>query len=39
MQTFLDESQTEAPLLVKLADSLRGGIGNTDGECDGVTAL
>ncbi|WP_088287297.1 C-GCAxxG-C-C family protein [Ideonella sp. A 288] len=38
MQTLLDASGTEAPWLVKLTAGLPGGIGNTGGECGGVTA-
>lgn len=38
MKTLLDASGTEAPWLVKLAAGLPGGIGNTSGECGGVTA-
>lgn len=38
MQTLLDASGTDAPWLVKLAAGLPGGIGNTGGECGGVTA-
>jgi C_GCAxxG_C_C family probable redox protein len=37
-QTLLEASQTEAPWLVKLAAGLPGGIGNSGGECGGVTA-
>jgi C_GCAxxG_C_C family probable redox protein len=38
MQTLLDASGTDATWLVKLAAGLPGGIGNTGGECGGVTA-
>lgn len=38
MQTLLDASDAEAPWLVKLTAGLPGGIGNTGGECGGVTA-
>jgi len=38
MQTLLDASDTDAPWLVKLTAGLPGGIGNTGGECGGVTA-
>lgn len=38
MQTMLDVSDTEAPWLVKLTAGLPGGIGNTGGECGGLTA-
>lgn len=38
MQTLLDASGTEAEWLVKLTAGLPGGIGNTGGECGGVTA-
>lgn len=38
MQTLLDGSDTNAPWLVKLTAGLPGGIGNTGGECGGVTA-
>jgi len=38
MQTLLDASATDAPWLVKLTAGLPGGIGNTGGECGGVTA-
>ncbi len=38
MQTLLDASGEEAEWLVKLTAGLRGGIGNTGGECGGVTA-
>jgi len=38
MQTLLDASDTEAEWLVKLTAGLPGGIGNTGGECGGVTA-
>lgn len=38
MQTMLDVSQTDAQWLVRLAAGLPGGIGNTGGECGGVTA-
>jgi C_GCAxxG_C_C family probable redox protein len=39
MQTLLEASETDlAPSLVKLAAGLPGGIGNTGGECGGVTA-
>ena len=37
-QTLLDASDAEAPWLVKLTAGLPGGIGNTGGECGGVTA-
>ena len=38
MQTLLEVSETDAPWLVKLTAGLPGGIGNTGGECGGVTA-
>ncbi len=38
MQTLLDVSETDAPWLVKLTAGLPGGIGNTGGECGGITA-
>lgn len=38
MQTLLDASEIDAPWLVKLAAGLPGSIGNTGGECGGVTA-
>ena len=38
MQTVLDASATEARWLVKLTAGLPGGIGNTRGECGGLTA-
>jgi hypothetical protein len=38
MQTMLDVSETDAQWLVKLTAGLPGGIGNTGGECGGVTA-
>jgi C_GCAxxG_C_C family probable redox protein len=38
MQAMLDVSETDAQWLVKLAAGLPGGIGNTGGECGGVTA-
>lgn len=38
MQTMLDASDHEASWLVKLTAGLPGGIGNTGGECGGVTA-
>jgi C_GCAxxG_C_C family probable redox protein len=38
MQTMLDASDTEANWLVLLAAGLPGGIGNTGGECGGLTA-
>jgi C_GCAxxG_C_C family probable redox protein len=38
MQTLLDASGTRAPWLVKLVAGLPGGIGNTGGECGGITA-
>lgn len=38
MQTMLDASDTEATWLVKLTAGLPGGIGNTGGECGGLTA-
>ncbi len=38
MQTLLDASDTEAEWLVKLTAGLPGGIGNTGGECGGITA-
>lgn len=38
MQTLLDASGIDAPWLVKLTAGLPGGIGNTGGECRGVTA-
>jgi hypothetical protein len=38
MQTMLDVSATNADWLVKLTAGLPGGIGNTGGECGGVTA-
>jgi C_GCAxxG_C_C family probable redox protein len=38
MQTMLDASDTEAAWLVKLTAGLPGGIGNTGGECGGLTA-
>jgi C_GCAxxG_C_C family probable redox protein len=38
MQTLLEASGTEAPWLVKLTAGLPGGIGNTGGECGGLTA-
>jgi C_GCAxxG_C_C family probable redox protein len=38
MQTLLDASDTDAPRLVKLTAGLPGGIGNTGGECGGITA-
>jgi hypothetical protein len=38
MQTMLDASGSEAQWLVKLTAGLPGGIGNTGGECGGVTA-
>lgn len=37
-QTILDVSGTDAQWLVKLTAGLPGGIGNTGGECGGVTA-
>jgi C_GCAxxG_C_C family probable redox protein len=37
VQTLLDAQGTTAPWLVKLAAGLPGGIGNTGGECGGVT--
>jgi hypothetical protein len=38
MQAMLDVSETDAQWLVKLMAGLPGGIGNTGGECGGVTA-
>ena len=38
MQTLLDASVTEAAWLVKMTAGLPGGIGNTGGECGGITA-
>ena len=38
MQTMLDVSRADAQWLVELAAGLPGGIGNTGGECGGVTA-
>ncbi|MCU0502972.1 MAG: C-GCAxxG-C-C family protein [Anaerolineae bacterium] len=38
MQAMLDVSETDARWLVKLTAGLPGGIGNTGGECGGVTA-
>ena len=38
MQAMLDVSGTDAQWLVKLTAGLPGGIGNTGGECGGVTA-
>jgi len=38
MQTMLDASDTEAEWLVTLTAGLPGGIGNTGGECGGLTA-
>jgi hypothetical protein len=38
MQTMLDAAHTDAPWLVKLTAGLPGGIGNTGGECGGLTA-
>jgi C_GCAxxG_C_C family probable redox protein len=38
MQSMLDVSETDAKWLVKLTAGLPGGIGNTGGECGGVTA-
>jgi hypothetical protein len=38
MQTVLDASASEARWLVKLTAGLPGGIGNTRGECGGLTA-
>lgn len=38
MQTLLDASDTEARWLVTLTAGLPGGIGNTGGECGGLTA-
>lgn len=38
MQTLLDASDTEAQWLVKMTAGLPGGIGNTGGECGGITA-
>jgi len=38
MQTLLDVSRVDAEWLVKLCAGLPGGIGNTGGECGGVTA-
>ena len=38
IQTMLDVSGADAQWLVKLAAGLPGGIGNTGGECGGVTA-
>jgi hypothetical protein len=38
MQTMLDASDTEATWLVTLTAGLPGGIGNTGGECGGLTA-
>ena len=38
MQTMLDASDTEAKWLVLLMAGLPGGIGNTGGECGGLTA-
>ncbi len=38
MQAMLDVSETDAEWLVKLTAGLPGGIGNTGGECGGVTA-
>jgi C_GCAxxG_C_C family probable redox protein len=38
MQTLLDVSKIEAEWLVKLTAGLPGGIGDTGGECGGVTA-
>jgi len=38
MQAMLDVSETDAQWLVKLTAGLPGGIGNTGGECGGVTA-
>jgi len=38
MQTILDVSETDAQWLVNLTAGLPGGIGNTGGECGGVTA-
>jgi C_GCAxxG_C_C family probable redox protein len=38
MQSALDEAHVDAPWLVKLLAGLPGGIGNTGGECGGVTA-
>jgi hypothetical protein len=38
MQTLLDGSDTEAQWLVEMTAGLPGGIGNTGGECGGITA-
>lgn len=38
MQTVLDASRTRAEWLVRLTAGLPGGIGNTGGECGGLTA-
>jgi hypothetical protein len=38
MQTLLDASRIDAPMLVKASGGLPGGIGNIGGECGGVTA-
>ena len=38
MQAMLDVSETDAQWLVKFTAGLPGGIGNTGGECGGVTA-
>jgi C_GCAxxG_C_C family probable redox protein len=38
MQAMLDVSETDAQWLVRLAAGLPGGIGNTGGECGGITA-
>ena len=38
MQAMLDVFETDAQWLVKLMAGLPGGIGNTGGECGGVTA-
>ena len=38
MQTLVDASQPGATWLVKLVAGLPGGIGNTGGECGGLTA-
>ena len=38
MQTMLDASDAEANWLVLLTAGLPGGIGNTGGECGGLTA-
>jgi C_GCAxxG_C_C family probable redox protein len=38
MQAMLDVSETDAQWLVKLTAGLPGGVGNTGGECGGITA-